>query len=55
MRIKDMERNNRDVEKEKKRMERELQKEKLQNVSVFFFFSFCCGSVKCHLVMAVGL
>ena len=53
MRIKDMERNNRDVEKEKKRMERELQKEKLQNVSVFFFF--CCGSVKCHLVMAVGL
>lgn len=38
MRIKDMERNNRDVEKEKKRMERELQKEKLQNVSVFFFF-----------------
>ena len=55
MRIKDMERNNRDVEKEKKRMERELQKEKLQNVSVLFIFFFCCGSVKCHLVMAVGL
>lgn len=52
MRIKDMERNNRDVEKEKKRMERELQKEKLQNVSAF---CCCCGSVKCHLVMAVGL
>jgi hypothetical protein len=35
MRIKDMERNKRDVEKEKKRMERELLKEKSQTVSAF--------------------